>query len=94
MKNDEGDSYFELDRYKRVTIRQFRGKTLIDIREYYENNKVGKIMPGKKGNIFFKLKSYLVSNLDCVSGICLSPTLWNTLKNLMEEIDGAVREIS
>ncbi|XP_075168773.1 single stranded-binding protein c31A [Haematobia irritans] len=36
-----------LEKYRQVRINEFRGKKLIDIREYYE--KGGELLPGKKG---------------------------------------------
>jgi hypothetical protein len=32
-----------------VSIRTFRGKVIIDIREYYEDKTTGETKPGKKG---------------------------------------------
>ena len=40
---------------KRVTVRKFRGKTLVDIREYYDSN--GELKPGRKG-ISLTLEQY------------------------------------
>ncbi|KAI9449411.1 transcriptional Coactivator p15-domain-containing protein [Lactarius psammicola] len=47
QQNNEGDSYVDLGKKKRVTVRSFKGITLIDIREYYGSE--GDEKPGKKG---------------------------------------------
>lgn len=41
-----GDKFWELSKMRRVTISSFRGKTLVNIREYYEKD--GQELPGKK----------------------------------------------
>ncbi|XP_001177085.1 activated RNA polymerase II transcriptional coactivator p15 [Strongylocentrotus purpuratus] len=48
--SDENDTseMFSLSRQRFVNVREFRGKVLIDIREYYEKE-VGDLLPGKKG---------------------------------------------
>ncbi|KAJ7287509.1 transcriptional Coactivator p15-domain-containing protein [Mycena rebaudengoi] len=43
----EGDKYINLGKNKRATVRNFKGKTLIDIREFYTVD--GEEKPGKKG---------------------------------------------
>ena len=47
-KNDDGETMFEIGKKKYVNVRVFKGKVLIDIREYYEDND-GNLKPGKKG---------------------------------------------
>ncbi|CEL01548.1 hypothetical protein ASPCAL01129 [Aspergillus calidoustus] len=42
-----GESYWEISKMRRVTISTFRGKTMVNIREYYEKD--GQELPGKKG---------------------------------------------
>eukprot|EP00055_Hartaetosiga_balthica_P011033 m.49097 g.49097 ORF g.49097 m.49097 type:complete len:227 (+) comp7434_c0_seq2:116-796(+) len=44
-KDKDGSIHFALEKNKRVTISQFKGKTLVGIREWYE--KGGKMLPGK-----------------------------------------------
>ncbi|EEB89745.1 hypothetical protein MPER_12124 [Moniliophthora perniciosa FA553] len=46
-KNSEGDSYVDLGKKKRATVRSFKGKPLVDIREFYGDE--GQEKPGKKG---------------------------------------------
>ncbi|KAN0111477.1 Transcriptional Coactivator p15 (PC4) domain containing protein [Russula decolorans] len=45
--NSEGEMYVDLGKRKRVTVRSFKGNTLVDIREYYGAE--GDEKPGKKG---------------------------------------------
>ena len=44
--NDD-EVYLHLDNKKRLTVRKFKGKLLIDIREFYDDK--GEMRPGKKG---------------------------------------------
>ncbi|KAL9076023.1 MAG: hypothetical protein Q9157_003825, partial [Trypethelium eluteriae] len=47
QKDDDGLEYWELSKNRRVGISEFKGKRMINIREYYEKD--GKSLPGKKG---------------------------------------------
>lgn len=55
LKTKNGESYWELDRFKRATVREFKGKIYVDLREFYD--KGGEILPGKKG-ISLKLEQW------------------------------------
>ncbi|XP_055856565.1 RNA polymerase II transcriptional coactivator [Episyrphus balteatus] len=43
----EGKNFWTLEKLRRVSISEFRGRKSIDIREFY--HKDGKTLPGKKG---------------------------------------------
>ena len=45
--NENGEVFWELGNRKRVTISSFKGKTYINIREFYEKD--GKMLPSTKG---------------------------------------------
>lgn len=47
IKGDNGEFMFELSPMRFVTLSEFRGKTFVGIREFYEKD--GKKLPGKKG---------------------------------------------
>uniref|UniRef100_A0A915BI27 Transcriptional coactivator p15 (PC4) C-terminal domain-containing protein n=1 Tax=Parascaris univalens TaxID=6257 RepID=A0A915BI27_PARUN len=49
LKNSDGDEMLELGKMRFVTIRSFKGKALIDIREYYQDKGSGEVKPGRKG---------------------------------------------
>jgi Transcriptional Coactivator p15 (PC4) len=44
--DDNGDKYWEISKTRRVLISEFKGKKMVNIREYYEKD--GKSLPGKK----------------------------------------------
>lgn len=46
LVDSNGDVYWELSRLRRVTVSQFKGKTMVNVREYYERD--GEELPGKK----------------------------------------------
>ncbi|CAK5281745.1 unnamed protein product [Mycena citricolor] len=45
----DGSKFIELGKTKRVTVREFKGSTFIDIREFYVEKGSGDMKPGKKG---------------------------------------------
>ncbi|KAM3728067.1 Activated RNA polymerase II transcriptional coactivator [Dirofilaria immitis] len=49
FKNADGEEMFELGKMRFVTVRSFKGKALIDIREYYQDKGSGELKPGRKG---------------------------------------------
>ncbi|KAL2394776.1 hypothetical protein ABEF95_000710 [Exophiala dermatitidis] len=51
----EGNPYWEISKNRRVTISDFKGKTLVNIREYYQKD--NEWLPGKKG-ISMSLEQY------------------------------------
>ncbi|XP_075903131.1 SUB1 regulator of transcription b [Nelusetta ayraudi] len=46
--SNEGDNMFQIGKMRYVSVRDFKGKVLIDIREYWMNQD-GDMKPGKKG---------------------------------------------
>ena len=52
MKKDaDGNFFFDLNTKKRVTVKEFRGKIMVDIREFYQPAGAtnGESLPTKKG---------------------------------------------
>ncbi|XP_076021302.1 activated RNA polymerase II transcriptional coactivator p15-like [Genypterus blacodes] len=46
--NSDNDNMFQIGKMRYVSVRDFKGKVLIDIREYWMNQD-GEMKPGKKG---------------------------------------------
>lgn len=44
--DSDGNQYWELSKGRRVTISEFKGRTLVNIREYYQKD--NEWLPGKK----------------------------------------------
>uniref|UniRef100_A0A4W6G6B1 Activated RNA polymerase II transcriptional coactivator p15 n=1 Tax=Lates calcarifer TaxID=8187 RepID=A0A4W6G6B1_LATCA len=49
--SNSDDNMFQIGKMRYVSVRDFKGKVLIDIREYWMNAD-GEMKPGKKGNHF------------------------------------------
>lgn len=86
---------FKLANMRFVNVSEFRGKALVNIREYYEKD--GKQLPGKKGEPFFEVDSVtamiLKLNFRCYYiGISLSLDQWENLKKFMKNIDSDVKK--
>ncbi|KAJ6180304.1 ssDNA-binding transcriptional regulator [Penicillium mononematosum] len=59
--DSNGDRYWEISKMRRVTISSFRGKTQVNVREYYEKD--GQELPGKKGRLIVDQFAAIVSLL-------------------------------
>jgi hypothetical protein len=42
----DGNTFWEISKTRRVTVSEYKGKQMVSVREYYEQN--GEIKPGKK----------------------------------------------
>ncbi|KAF8405683.1 hypothetical protein HHK36_007760 [Tetracentron sinense] len=60
-ESDDSDDVVvcEISKNRRVSVRNWQGKVVVDIREFYVKD--GKQMPGKKGHFFFFL--YFLSSI-------------------------------
>jgi len=47
--NDDGDAFLKLSDTRRLTVRKYNGKVLVDFREYYRDKATGALKPGSKG---------------------------------------------
>ncbi|XP_074707467.1 activated RNA polymerase II transcriptional coactivator p15-like [Strix uralensis] len=71
-QGSEEEGMFQIGKMRYVRVSCFKGKVLVDIREFYAD-KEGSMKPGRKG-------------------IALSAEQWNQLKEIVPEIDAAVKK--
>ncbi|NXJ80787.1 TCP4 polymerase, partial [Trogon melanurus] len=72
-QSTEEEGMFQIGKMRYVRVSCFKGKVLVDIREFYAD-KEGSLKPGRKG-------------------IALSAEQWNQLKEIIPEIDAAVKNL-
>ncbi|KIW76517.1 hypothetical protein Z517_11263 [Fonsecaea pedrosoi CBS 271.37] len=74
--DSDGNSYWEISKARRVTLSEFKGKKLVNIREYYEKDK--EWLPGKKG-ISMSIEQYSAF-------VQIMPQIENVLKSQGEKV--------
>ncbi|XP_061409361.1 activated RNA polymerase II transcriptional coactivator p15 isoform X1 [Lethenteron reissneri] len=72
QESESDNNMFQLSKMRYVSVREFKGKVLVDVREYYDKD--GDMKPTKKG-------------------ISLAVDQWARLKELMPDIDAAVKKM-
>ncbi|XP_009892296.1 PREDICTED: activated RNA polymerase II transcriptional coactivator p15-like [Charadrius vociferus] len=72
-QGSEEEGMFQIGKMRYVRVSCFKGKVLVDIREFY-TDKEGSMKPGRKG-------------------IALSAEQWNQLKEIVPDIDAAVKKL-
>ncbi|XP_061870761.1 activated RNA polymerase II transcriptional coactivator p15-like [Colius striatus] len=72
-QSSEEEGMFQIGNMRYVSVSCFKGKVLVDIREFYTDKEGGR-KPGRKG-------------------IALSAEQWNQLKEIIPQIDAAVKKL-
>lgn len=63
--DSNGDQYWEISKMRRVTVSEFRGKTMVSVREYYEKD--GQELPGKKVSFFLTIFFVFYFEITCAA---------------------------
>ncbi|KAF8380032.1 hypothetical protein HHK36_027502 [Tetracentron sinense] len=89
--DDDGDLIIcRISNKRRVTVQDFRGKTLVSIREYYKRD--GKELPSSKVLYYFNTKKTFAC---CIlsTGISLTAEQWSAFRNNVPAIEEAIRKM-
>ena len=73
-----------------MNVRVFKGRYLIDIREYWEDNS-GERRPGKKGMKYIPMSTNQPTYV--LAGISLTIEQWENLKSVIPEIDAQIKGV-
>ncbi|XP_074650214.1 RNA polymerase II transcriptional coactivator-like [Tubulanus polymorphus] len=65
MKGESGETMYKLSKMRFVSVSEFRGKPLVNIREYYDKD--GDLKPGRKGiSLSIDQWNMLKQNMDAI----------------------------
>eukprot|EP01138_Halocafeteria_seosinensis_P015759 gb/GECG01016083.1/.p1 GENE.gb/GECG01016083.1/~~gb/GECG01016083.1/.p1 ORF type:complete len:160 (+),score=37.02 gb/GECG01016083.1/:1-480(+) len=92
-RNSEGEMSWALSGKKKATVRQFQGKTLIDIREFYQKD--GEEKPGRKGKRRHGISSRKGGDdgMYGVAGISLTVEQFKKLKEIMPALESEAESL-
>ena len=78
-KNASGEPYLELSNTRRLTVREWKGRHMIDIREFYR--KEDALLPGKKGISSPSLNGILWLVNACRVAVVVNISSYSSIKN-------------
>ncbi|EFE33312.1 RNA polymerase II transcriptional coactivator, putative [Trichophyton benhamiae CBS 112371] len=81
--DSNGDPYWEISRQRRVTISTFKGRVLVNVREYYEKD--GQELPGKKFNSLVTLLPEISAVIEQKGGKVTRPDFSESAATVGEE---------
>jgi hypothetical protein len=82
--DSDGNIFWEISKMRRVTVSEYKGKQMVSVREYYEQN--GEIKPGKKVRKEFKTVVVFRSDKH-IQGISMPMDQYSTFVELLPLIE-------
>jgi hypothetical protein len=92
QKDDKGDSYVQLNKQgtRRLGISEFKGNTLVNIREYYEKD--GQMLPGKKVSEIMVVLAKAMRMTNVLQGISLTVEQYNAILQAAPLIERVLKQ--